>query len=148
MQGTSSVEESLLIFEELFPERLALLPRALKSAHESQEFRYKDRAFQLLLKFVTEYWEALNSGKAEIIARRIFGDAFAGYDTDSDRGERNWRANELQTFTYKGEKVRMTKHLRIGFKDNAQDSLRIHFHWDALDHKLVIAHCGRILTPR
>jgi hypothetical protein len=44
-----------------------------------------------------------------------------------------------------GKQIEMLKHLRIGVKDSAAETLRIHFHWDAKDQRIVIGHCGKHL---
>jgi succinate dehydrogenase flavin-adding protein (antitoxin of CptAB toxin-antitoxin module) len=141
---TPTLEDSLLTIQTLFPNRVLVLNSAFESAHEAQEFKYADRAFDLLWKLVTDYWEALKSGKGDTTAKDIFGDtAFA--PTESETVKNNRRARELRTFVYEGEHVEMLKHLIIGVKPSKFDTMRTHFHWDARKQIIVIGHCGKHL---
>ena len=44
--------------------------------------------------------------------------------------------------TNKGSSIVMPMHLKIGVKDTAAETLRIHFEWFADEQKIVIGHCG------
>jgi hypothetical protein len=43
---------------------------------------------------------------------------------------------------YCGIPTLMLAHLKLGTKDSAVETLRVHFHWDADARALVIGHCG------
>ena len=49
---------------------------------------------------------------------------------------------------YKGKSVDIGRHLCIGTARNPELTLRVHFHWDEEDKKLVIHHAGRHLDTR
>lgn len=145
--GNATVSQALRLVEHFFPDRLVVLETAHASARKSDTFLYNARAFDLLLKLATSYWEALIAGSGDAEARAIFGQTtFAARESESV--EKNKRARRLRTFTYKESPVTMWSHLKIGVKDSAAETLRIHFHWDAVDQKLVIGHCGPHLDHR
>lgn len=123
---------------------MVILSNAYDSARESAAFEYRETAFKLILKLVTLYWETLVSGGGDAKARTVFGkEEYSAQE--SETVEKNQRARRLRTFTYKGEQVEMTRHLKHGVKDTVADTLRLHFHWDAQSKKIVIGHCGKHL---
>lgn len=138
------VEDSLNILQATFPERLVVLPSAFASAHESRTFREKKRAFHLLWKLATDYYQTLCEGKPDAQARQIFGDDFSA--KESETVEKNAVARQLRIFTYNGNDYEMMAHLRIGTKDSVADTLRVHFRWFADEQKIVIGHCGKHLN--
>ncbi len=133
-------KESLQIITKVFPQRIVVLDEAWKSADQSNGFRDKKKAFELLWKLSTEYWEALVNGRGDTDARAVFGNTYAA--NESDTAEKNKRAKQLRTFMYKGQDVEMMKHLRIGVKPSPYETIRIHFEWDFEDKKIVIGYCG------
>ena len=82
----------------------------------------------------------MSSGKGDTQARRIFGNAYAA--RESALVEANQRALKRRTLLYNGEEIPMMRHLKIGRKDSATETVRIHFHWDASARRIVIGHCG------
>jgi hypothetical protein len=138
------VEDSLTMMQSIFPERLVVLPSAFTSAHESRTFREKKRAFNLLWKLATDYYQTLCEGKPDAQARQIFGDDFSA--KESETVEKNAVARQLRIFTYKDNDYEMMAHLRIGTKDSIADTLRVHFRWFADEQKIVIGHCGKHLN--
>jgi hypothetical protein len=138
------VEDSLALMQSTFPERLVILPNAFDSARESRTFREKKRAFNLLWKLATDYYQTLCEGKPDAQARQIFGDDFSA--KESETVEKNAVARQLRIFTYKGNDYEMMAHLRIGTKDSVADTLRVHFRWFSDEQKIVIGHCGRHLN--
>ncbi len=138
------VEDSLHVLQSIFPERLVVLPSAFASAHESRTFRDKKRAFNLLWKLTTDYYQSLCEGKPDAISKQIFGDDFSA--KESETVEKNAVARHLRIFTYKGNDYEMMAHLRIGTKESVADTLRIHFRWFADEQKIVIGHCGKHLN--
>lgn len=131
-------KESLLVITKLFPSRVDVLPSAWKSAEDSEIFKEKKKAFELLWKLVTDYWNDLASGKGDTEARNVFGNAYASKESKTV----SKRAIKLRTFKYKGQDVEMMKHLKIGVKESIAETLRIHFEWDADERKIIIGHCG------
>jgi hypothetical protein len=138
------VEDSLQLLQAVFPERIVALPSAFASANESRTFREKKRAFNLLWKLATDYYQTLSEGKPDAQARQIFGDDFSA--KESETVEKNATARQLRTFTYNGNDYEMMAHLRIGTKDSVADTLRVHFRWFADEQKIVIGHCGKHLN--
>ncbi|MBC8098639.1 MAG: hypothetical protein H7Y11_04300 [Armatimonadetes bacterium] len=137
----ATLEEQLRFIEAFFPERIVILESAWASSRESERFNHKERAFELLFKMVTEYWEAVPGEGVHNAGKRVFGyTTFAA--RESETVESNKNAAKARTYTYKGEQVKMMTHLRMGIKDSIEHTLRIHFHWDSEDRKIVLGHCG------
>jgi hypothetical protein len=140
LEGDFTVERALLALMQVHGDRIEVLSSALKSAKESKAFHYPERAMALMFKLGGPYWEALVDGKADGIARQIFGEAHAS--TESETVMKNQRARKLRTFQYKGSDVELLAHLKIGVKDSKTETWRLHFGWFADDKKIVIGHCG------
>jgi hypothetical protein len=138
--GTPSLEESLQVIEQLFAERLVILDSAWKSARDAATFQNHRKAFELLKTLVTAYWQALSDGRGDNEARKVFGSAYAARESETVEG--NKRARALRTFNYEGKPIEMWKHLKIGTKPSAAETLRIHFEWDPRKSRIVIGHCG------
>jgi hypothetical protein len=139
-----TLEQSLNLISILFPDRVVVLESAWVSAQESDSggFRRKTKAFELLWKFVTGYWEALDKGVGDQHAKQLFGhDGFAQNEGQalSNAGKRR------RTFIYRNQEFSMEKHLKIGVKDSLSDTLRVHFEWVATEQKLLVGHCGKHL---
>ncbi|MDB9311755.1 hypothetical protein PN462_01480 [Spirulina sp. CS-785/01] len=139
-----TLEESLLIISQLFPDRIVVLESAWKSARESAIFKNKNGAFDLLWTLANEYWERCYEGQGDAQARKVFTNhSYAA--RESDTVERNQRAKQLRTFYYQGEPIEMMKHLKIGTRNSLADTLRIHFEWKPEEGKIIIGHCGKHL---
>jgi hypothetical protein len=132
--------DSLDLISRLYPDRIIILESAYKSAKDSQAFKEKMKVFNLLWKLVNEYWESLNEGKGDTIAKQIFGDDFAAKESDGVEAKKT--ARNRRTFTYNGQAIEMMKHLKIGKNENAIDTIRIHFEWMNEDKKVVVGYCG------
>jgi len=91
-------------------------------------------------RLATSYVEDLMNGKGDADARAVFENAFAA--RESETVESNAAARKRRTFEYQGKSIPMMKHLKIGVKDSAAETLRIHFSWDAESKRVVIGHCG------
>ncbi|MHB0971622.1 MAG: hypothetical protein ACYC7A_19525 [Thermoanaerobaculia bacterium] len=139
IEASATVEQCLLAAETLFSDRFVVLPSAFKSARESDDFRDPHRAFDLLLKLAV-YAAELQSGKPDTQARAVLGNCYAA--RESYTVESNKRAGKLRSFDYKGVPVEMHQHVKIGVKDSAAETLRIHFAWDSNERKLIVGHCG------
>jgi hypothetical protein len=139
-----TLEESLRVIQTLFPERVVILDSAWTSARDAARYKYRETGFDLLWKLVTSYWEALNSGKGDTEARNIFGtNKYSAKESETVTFNR--RARLLRTFRYKGEDLYMEKHLKDNVNPSVTETIRIHFHWDAEDRKIVLGHCGEHL---
>jgi regulator of replication initiation timing len=141
-----TLSESLRVITILFPDRIEALESAWKSASDSEIFKQKKKAFELLLKLATDYWNELASGRGDAEARATFGNAYSA--KESETVETNKQARKLRTFRYKDQDVEMMKHLKIGIKDSIAETLRIHFEWDPDERKIVIGHCGHHLDHK
>lgn len=141
-----TVAQALEIIEMLFPDRVIVLETARSSAQTSEEFKYAERAFRMLLDLVTTYYESLLDQNGDTVAKKTFGKSYAA--SEGETAEKNRRSRRLRTFTYKGQPIEMFKHLKIGVKDSRADTLRVHFHWDSADEVIVIGHCGPHLDQK
>ena len=103
-------------------------------------FKYGRKLFALLNTLATDYWEALAGGQPDAEARRVFGAGFAA--KESERVEAHKGARNRRTFTYLGAEYQMMKHLKIGVKDSASETIRVHFEWLPDERLLLIGHCG------
>lgn len=136
--GGLTVANALALVERLFPSRLIVLPPAHASARESDGFRAPHRALTLLWTLATGYWAELAGGKGDAEARQVFGNAYA----PKEAATLSTRGRALRTFRWNGEDIFMERHLKIGVKASAATTLRIHFHWDGKQKRIVIGHCG------
>ncbi|MGQ9908705.1 MAG: hypothetical protein ACUVS2_07710 [Candidatus Flexifilum sp.] len=130
----------LRLFEWLFSDRIIILESAKNSAEKSRDYKYPDTALDLMLRLVTDYWTLLTAGKGDSEARKVFGQAFAAKESEQTMKSKACRA--ARTFKYKGEDVTMWRHLKDGVADNPAETIRIHFHWDVGDRKIVIGYVG------
>lgn len=146
MDGEPSLEDSLHFLQEQLPGRVVVLAGAMESAqqHDAAGFRLRSRAYSLLWTLVTDFRDALVRGEGDTKAREVFGkDEYAA--KESDTGDGNAAMRRERTFSYRGEQVYFGKHLKIGYKPGAEETLRVHFHWDADNALIVIGHCGHHL---
>ncbi len=138
-----TLTQSLKVISSIFPRRIAILETAWKSAADSIAFRDRKKAFGLLWKLAAEYWSVLASGRGDVDARTVFGEAYAA--KESEMIENNRQSRRLRTFTYMGKPIEMMRHLKIGVKHSTAETLRIHFEWVAEIETIVIGHCGEHL---
>lgn len=128
----------------LYSERVVFLDSAESSAKESDHggFRQGAKACELLLKLVTDYWQQIANGDGDQQAKKVFGqNAYATNEASalSNEGKRR------RTYNYNGREFFMEKHLKLGVKDSAAETLRVHFEWLAHEKRIVIGHCGKHL---
>lgn len=141
LSGSPTLGESLRFFQDAFPDRLVVLDSASRSAKDSEGFAHPDQAFDLLRRLVIDYFEALDSGLGDTKAREVFGKGkYAA--VESETVSTNTRAQALRTFSYKGYLIVMNRHLKLGHRPGPTENVRIHFHWDAEDRKVVIGWAG------
>ncbi len=134
----------LELVNQLCPDSLVVLESAWKSADDAAGFEYGERLFGLVWRLATSYREARLAGQPDAAGLRVFGaSAFAA--RESQTIEKNPAARRARTFSYGGNPVVMWQHLKIGVKDSAHHTLRLHFHWDPVAARVVIGHCGRHL---
>jgi hypothetical protein len=82
----------------------------------------------------------LGRGKGDSEARHHFRKSYA--PREAETVTKNKKAKALRTFEYNGKSVEMWRHIRIGVKPSVSETLRVHFHWDVANKKIVIGHCG------
>ncbi len=137
--GDTPPEVALRLIAIAWPERVVVLDSAHRSARKSTSFNQPDDVLDLLTTLVTEYYDAISRG-GDNEARKVFGkNEFAPKESDSSLSKEGLKR---RVFTYKNQPVEMLAHLKIGVKPSVAETLRIHFHWDAKDKKVVIGHCG------
>jgi regulator of replication initiation timing len=142
-EGEPTLTESLIVISRMYAERIVVLESAWRSARDADRFEEKAKAHKVMLAFAIKYWSMLDSDEGNAKAKQVFGDAFAG--KESETVERNTRARQIRTFDYVGHQIEMMSHLKIGVKFSAARTWRMHFVWDAAKRKLVIGHCGKHL---
>jgi len=138
VEGEPTLETSLNIISNMFPERIVILQNAVESARDSLLFRYKKKAFELLWELATTYHQALSSGESDNSARACFGACYAAKEKEAI----SKAGRDRRTFEYNGVQLEMMRHLKVGVADNKTDTLRVHFEWVASEGKIVIGHCG------
>lgn len=136
--GDISLEQTLRLIGTLFPDRVIITESAFSSAADSHAFRHCKKALELLLKLVTVYWEELADGHPDSEARKVFGNSYAAKESESLSIEGRRR----RTFLIDGRPIEMLRHLKIGVKDSAAETLRVHFDWISSERKIAIGHCG------
>ncbi len=132
--------ECIDIIESMYGDKCVVLESAKDSAREMNLFAYGRRLLDMLRRLVTEYRiKLLEGGDNE--ARKVFGkNEYAAKESESVMANKAMRRQ--RTFNYEGEPVEMFRHLKIGADENIAKTIRVHFHWDAGQEKIVIAYCG------
>lgn len=132
-----------LVSEELWPGHLLVLDSAWSSADAVSGFELGEQLFEQLWLLATAFREQKLNGAPDRIAGRVFAGSYAA--RESRTIEDNPKARRERTFSVNGRKVEMWQHLKIGFKDSTNRTLRVHFHWDDELQQVVIGHCGKHL---
>jgi hypothetical protein len=136
--------DALTVLTNLYPQRLIVLDSAWKSARDADKFKYPRKAFDLLHRLCTSYFDSLASGRGDMEARSCFGNnAFSAKESETVEG--NKKAKQLRTFIYEGQPIEMMTHVKIGVKPSVAETFRAHFHWDVSRQRIVLGHCGRHL---
>ncbi|MHB1512362.1 MAG: coiled-coil domain-containing protein [Acidiferrobacter sp.] len=145
LKGSHSLQQTVDLIATLYSDRIVFLETAKSSAKESDRggFRQGAKAFEMLQKLATEYWQQLADGKSDQQAKTVFGqNAYAANEASalSNDGKRR------RTFSYRGRDFLMEKHLKHGVKDSLAETLRVHFEWLAHEKKIIVGHCGKHLN--
>jgi len=143
-KGSPSLQQTVDLIATLYSDRIVFLESANGSAKESDRggFRQGAKAFELLQKLATDYWQQLADGKSDQHAKAVFGqNAYSANEASalSNDGKRR------RTFSYRGREFLMEKHLKHGVKDSLAETLRVHFEWLAHEKKIIVGHCGKHL---
>jgi hypothetical protein len=144
LKGSPRLQSVVELMATLYPDRIVFLATARDSAKESDRggFNQGKRALEILHKLATEYWQQLADGKSDQHAKTVFGkNEYAAKEAGalSNDGRRH------RTFSYRGHDVVMEKHLKLGIKDSAAETLRVHFEWFAKEKMIIVGHCGKHL---
>lgn len=140
--GCAKLEDALRLVSILYADRLVVLETAFSSAAESDKagFNHTAKAYDLLTRLVSAYWQIMADGLGDQQAKSVFGSSF----TANEAGMSN-EGKKRRTFSYRGHEILMERHLKHGVKDSLAETLRVHFDWVAKDKKIVIGHCGKHL---
>lgn len=144
VEGNASLQQIIELIAMLYSDRVVFLDTAKGSAKESDRggFRQGTKAFELLLKLSTDYWQLLNYGQGDQQAKAVFGNN--GYAAKEASGLSN-DGKRRRTFSYRGRELLMEKHLKHGVKDSLAETLRVHFEWLANERRIIVGHCGKHL---
>lgn len=137
--GELGPEQLLKIISQIFKDRIVILDSAYQSARDSKRFKHNKKLFLLMYKLATEYVEAVSSG-GDLKALNIFGSSYTANESESVI--KSPELSKLRTFLYKNESIKMFRHLKIGAADNVEQTIRVHFHWDSIEKKIIIGYCG------
>jgi hypothetical protein len=120
-------------------ERVVILDSAIKSAQDSKHFAYCDRMIDMLGSLCFQYFDSINSGKPDSVAREAFAsDGYSARESETVLADSRLRA--MREFVYQGETCLFKRHLRIGTGKGAANGMRIYF--EMIDKKVVIAYAG------
>ena len=136
--GVTSLTDGLKVIRRLWPERVDIQPTAWESAADSADFTLPNKAFRLLVRLVTGYWEDMVSGGGDAVARKRFSAKEAAWNEAE--------GVDLTTRTFGGRI--MVRHLKIGNGWGTSNGWRCHFDYDSEAERIVIGWCGRHLDRR
>ena len=138
-----NLEHALTLVCSLWPERVLVLPSAWASAREAAAFAQPQKAWELLWRLATCYWERVQVG-GDAQAKQCFTESqYAATESATVRGRA--KAVKQRTFLVEGEEHVMFKHLGIGTGSSVHTGWRCHFEYDATRGKVVVGHCGKHL---
>ena len=151
---TSLVEE-LELAGRLWPDRIAVLPEAVRSAATYRYFDL-DEEWRILRAVATVLWDIYfgdgdSSDIDEEFKRRT---GFTHTFRESGATNASPALVKLRRRSYKGSEIDITPHIKgSGRRDSSKlHPFRLHYHADAEGKKIVIGHCGEHLdtagTPR
>lgn len=135
--------ECLDAIAQVYGDRCIVLDSAVESASEMNRFIYGRKLLDMLRRLVTEYRDKLLEG-GDSKARLVFGkNEYAATESETVMGNKAMR--RARTFQYMNEQMEMFRHLKINVEDDVTKTIRVHFHWDADQRKIVIGYCGEHL---
>ena len=151
---TSLVEE-LELAGRLWPDRIVVLPEAVRSA---AAYRYcdLDEEWRILRAVATVLWDIYFGGGDSSDIDEEFKRRTGFTHTFRESGATNASPAlvKLRRRSYKGSEIDITPHIKgSGRRDSSKlHPFRLHYHADAEGKKIVIGHCGEHLdtagTPR
>lgn len=117
--------------------RVVILESAWKSAGQLETFKNSGRMLDILCAMVFSYYESLQAGNPDSIARAILGNDYSANESETTSSNRRLRSQ--REFDYLGTLHYFQRHLKVG-NGAGQEGMRIHF--DIIDKKVVIAYAG------
>lgn len=145
INGDPSLQEVVEVISVLYSDRVVFLDSARNSAKESDKAGFSEgkKAMKLMQILVTDYWEYLCNGEGDQKAKTVFG---RGDYAPNEGGALSNDGKRRRTFSYRGREFLMERHLKVGVRDSAATTLRVHFEWIAKEKRIVIGHCGKHLN--
>lgn len=136
-------EECIGIIKSALSEKVVFLDTSVDSARSSTTFKKGRILLDMLRKLVTEYLPLYLQG-GDNKARSVFtNNQYAANESESVVN--NPEMAKTREFIYKGERVNMWQHIKVGITDNPDLTIRVHFLVDTEDEKIVIGYCGEHL---
>jgi hypothetical protein len=144
LKGDNGLYQALQLISSLYAERITVLESAFDSARESDKggFKNSQKAYEILCKLASEYWQALAEGLGDQQAKNVFGQN--GY-AQNEGSALSTEGKRRRTFSYRDRDFTMEKHLKHGHKDSRAETLRVHFEWLSAERKILVGHCGKHL---
>lgn len=136
-------DECVSIIESAFSDKVIFLESARASARESLSFKRGRILLDMLKKLITEYLPLYLEG-GDNKARVVFTNKQYAAN-ESETVVNNSDLAKTREFTYRGERVYMWQHLKVGIAGNAEHTIRVHFLVDQQDMKIIIGYCGEHL---
>ena len=140
---TCSLEGLLRYAEFALADRLVILDSAWKSARESDNagFRLVEAVADMLFALARDGVDQCRRGGHHKLTS-VLG---ARYAESEGTGPMSDDGFKRRTFSYKGSKVEMMEHIRLGKGWNKGETFRAHFFFDGEEGKIVIGHFGKHL---
>lgn len=135
--------ECLEALSKIYPKNSEVLDSAWRSAEAASGFQSGRRLLDMLRRLMTDYYSAMCEG-GDNRARLVFtADEYSANESETVMNNPSLR--EKRIFLYKGQRLEMFRHLRIGKAENVSHTLRLHFDWIPEEKKIVIGYCGEHL---
>ena len=139
-----SVRDIALDFAAQHADRLLFTPGCERSMERSS---YADlQAFAKVLMVLVEGFYSMYADNSKSLRDvqemlQAIPAAYAGGMSDVTKG----KTGQSYTRSYDGQKVDISRHIKLGRVYDPRYTLRLHFHWDAIRAKIVVHHAGQHL---
>lgn len=138
-----SLEDTLELFSQCCPDKLVVLPEAIRSAKDYGTVDPDDE-WELLWSIPYVLWELeFNTSDTSSLAENYR--SATGYElalTETKQTKNDAEMMTLRKRKYRGEEIDITPHI----KGKGRSHLRVHFYFDRERRLIVIGHCGEHLT--
>ena len=132
----------LQLVRDLLPERIDVAETAWVSAEEHDDvFSKCNELLNLLARLSVDYFEQVQKGEE---GKFFTTSEFAGAESQTTTNNRELSAERV--FYYKGRRIPMSRHLKIGNSLDSSKTLRLYYQWSASDGKIIIGYCGKHLS--